>query len=212
VSRPSPRCRGRALAVPLVLALAACGSDEVSSAEEARLAYLGLDRAVERALNLGMDGYNAAQSANIPPQTGSGDVSGTLTVTGQVDQGASSNKEMRLATAFVMYQDRLGALVDAGQPPASEITYDTHEAALPDLALSLRNIPSDTSSTGTFTGTFAGNLVMSGRLQGNIVLSLALSGTLQAAGGTAIGRVAGSTYVTGTATSRYGTYTIDLTR
>src|SRR5262245_26607098 len=88
--------------------MAACSDDDkVSSEAEARQAYFGLDRAIDRALNLGMAGFNAAHSANIPDQTGTGDITGMLVVSGQVDQGASNNKEMRLKTAFTMYQDRL---------------------------------------------------------------------------------------------------------
>ncbi len=184
--------------------LAACGSDTVSSAQGARLAYLGLDGAIDRALTLGLQGFNAAQSANIAPQTGNGDVSGTLTVTGQVDQGASVNKELRLKTAFVTYQDR----VSGGDAGATHITYDTDAAALPALGLSLRNIPN-----GTFTGTLAGKVHMSGDLKGDVTLALTFTGNLQAVpGGQGVQRAPGTTHVTGTATSDYGTYTIDLTR
>ena len=184
--------------------LVACGSDKVSSEEEARLAYLGLDRAIDRALTLGLQGFNAAQSANIAPQVGNGDVSGTLTVTGQVDQGASNNKELRLKTAFVTYQDRMAG----GDAGATRITYDTDPAALPELDLSLRNIPN-----GTFTGTLAGAVRMSGDLKGDVTLALTFAGNLQAIpGGSGVQRAPGTTLVTGTATSSYGTYTIDLTR
>jgi hypothetical protein len=193
--------------IGLVLLLS-CGSDTVSSDEEARLAYLGLDRAIERALNLGMDGFSAAQSANIPAQTGNGDVSGTLVVSGQVDQGESPNKEMRLESAFTMYQDRFPAAADGGVDVASGITYDTVEGALPSLDLSLRGIPD-----GTFTGTFTGRVRMSGELRGDVTLDLAFTGDLRMpAGGAGIERVPGSTRVTGTATSEYGVYTVDLTR
>jgi hypothetical protein len=193
--------------------LLACGNDEVSSTEEARLAYVGLDRAVERALGLGMLGFNAAQSANIDPQSGAGDVKGTLTVTGQVDQGASDNKGLRLFTAFVMYQDRIASSADGGATAASGITYDTDAAALPALNLTLRNIPDALGETGTFTGTLAGKVHMSGDLAGDVTLNLMLLGDLRlAASGTGIERTPGSTHITGTATSDYGVYTIDVTR
>jgi hypothetical protein len=90
-----------------LLALAAGCGGGVSSEETARRAYFGLDRYVDRGINLGMAGFNAASSANIPAQTAMGDVSGTLTVTGQVDQGASANKGMRLRTALANYSDRV---------------------------------------------------------------------------------------------------------
>ena len=191
----------------VVFALAACGSSSsVSSEDSARRVYFGLDRAVDRALNLGMDGYNAAQSANIPQQIGDGEVSGTLTVDGQVDQGVSVNKEMRLTTAFARYSDDAerpdGGLADAGP---SGLVYDTVATALPALDLSLRNIPN-----GTFTGSLDGTVDVSGDLQGTVTLTLTFAGAIQSAGGTAIGRVPGSTHITGTATSAFGTYTIDL--
>lgn len=218
----------RALAASIALAasgvflssIVSCGDDDdVSSEEEARLAYLGLDRAVERALNLGMQGFNMAQSANISPQTGTGDVSGTLVVTGQVDQGSSDNKGLRLRTAFTMYEDRFtGTGGDAGLGTESDVVYDTATldggiADLPALDLQLRNIPSSPSATGTFTGTLAGRVRMSGDLEGDVVLALTFSGSIRMiSGGSGIERVPGSTHVTGTATSRYGTYTVDLTR
>ena len=40
-------------------AFAACGND-VSSTEDAKNAYLGLDPSVDRAIQLGFDGYNLA--------------------------------------------------------------------------------------------------------------------------------------------------------
>ena len=65
-----------------------CGDDDddgkgVTNPEDARDSYLGIDLAIPKALNLGMDGFNAATSANIAPQTGTGDVQGTLVVGGE---------------------------------------------------------------------------------------------------------------------------------
>jgi hypothetical protein len=192
----------------VLLALAACGSDStVSSTDSAKQAYLGLDRAIDKSINLGMAGYNAASSANIPPQTGAGDVNGTLTVSGHVDQGTSNNKEMNLTTAFAGYQDNLPIAADGGTVVKSGITYDTNPASLPALSMSLKGIP-----TGTFSGTLTGPLTMTGSLKGTITLSLSFAGNLESAGGQMIRRAVGSTHVTGTATSDYGTYTIDLTR
>ena len=121
--------------------LAACGNDDgVDSDREARAAYIGLDGAIAKALGLGMDGFNAATSANIPDQSGTGDLEGTITVSGQVDAGASANKQMRLMLTLVDYKDEIadGEL---------DIAYDTGDV-LPALDLSLRGIPD-----GTFTGT-----------------------------------------------------------
>ena len=55
-----------ALLITASVALTWCHGDEIDSDEAARAAYLGLDGVIEKALNLGMDGYNAASSANIP--------------------------------------------------------------------------------------------------------------------------------------------------
>jgi hypothetical protein len=198
-------------AIVLVALASACSNDSVSSAADARRAYLGLDGAVDKALNLGMKGYNEAHSANIPAEFTGGDVSGTLTVTGQVDQGASDNKEMRLQTALVGYQDVVpGSETDGGLDggTAIGIVYDTDPAALPALDLSLRNIPN-----GTFTGTLNGSVRMSGGLKGSVALALTLSGDIEAVPSTSqIRRVAGTTHITGTATSDYGTYAVDVTR
>src|SRR5690606_4696982 len=117
----------------------------------ARAAYLGLDAAIEKALNLGFAGFNAATSANIPPQNTTGDVSGTMDVTGQADQGASDNKGMRLYVALTEYQD-VAVLVDPDDEEIEfGIVYDTDADALPFLEAKFSNYPN-----GTFTGSFTG--------------------------------------------------------
>src|SRR5438309_1340383 len=88
-----------------ILLLAACGTNEANSVEAARTTYLSLDASIDKAINLGFDGFNSASSANISPQTAAGTSTGTLTVTGQVDQGSSANKGMRLFTAYATYSD-----------------------------------------------------------------------------------------------------------
>jgi hypothetical protein len=199
-------CASRAVAVLVAAVLASCGKG-VGSEESARRVYLGLDRAIDRAINLGFDGFNAATSANIPPQSAPGDVAGTLTVTGQVDQGASDNKQMRLRTAFAMYTDSVSD-GDGGQI-ATRLVYDSRDAALPQLDMSLRSIPS-----GTVTGTLNGTLTVSGDLSGEVTLALAFSGRIEPVPGTTdrIRRVAGSTTITGMVRSQYGTYNVNLTR
>lgn len=179
----------------LAFALVGCGSTTVHSDVDAAKAYLGLDASIDRAITLGFDGFNSAQSANISPQTANGAMTGTLTVTGQVDQGASANKGMRLATEYTMYSDD------------GLTTYATDPAALPMLTLMLKNIP-----TGTFTGTLIGSVTMTGEEKGALMLNLTLSGNLQQGSGTTVERAPGTTHVTGTATSAAGTYTVDLMR
>src|SRR5262245_2565219 len=105
------------------LCVAACSDDEVDSDEEARRAYLGLDVSIEKSITLGFAGFNAASSANIDPQTTAGTVAGTLTITGQVDQGASANKGMRLKVGMVDYND--GDIVINDDGDKITVVYDT---------------------------------------------------------------------------------------
>ena len=199
----------RALSVFVCLfALAACGDEEgVADAASARAAYLGLDAAIEKALNLGFAGFNAATSANIPPQTTDGDVMGTMNVTGQADQGASDNKGMRLFVELLEYQD-VATIVDAEDSEIEfSVVYDTDPAALPYLEAKFANYPN-----GTFTGSFTGTVNMTGDLEGVVTLDLTFSGETEEdpLDPTRVVRVEGTTTVTGTATSKYGTFAIDL--
>src|SRR5687767_4541413 len=89
----------------LALGGTACGDEEIDSDEEARRAYLGLDKSIAKSLALGFTGFNAASSANIPTQMTTGEVGGTLEISGQVDQGASANKGMRLQVGMVDFSD-----------------------------------------------------------------------------------------------------------
>ena len=182
------------LAILFVLSTAAC-SNGVHSDADAQKAYLGLDASVDKAINLGFDGFNAASSANIPTEMTTGTVKGTLVVTGQVDQGASNNKTMRLDTAYTMYTDD------------GKVTYDTMMSALPLLSMDLKNIPS-----GTLDGTFAGAFTMTGDLHNTVTLSLTFTGNLMSGSNNTVVRVPGSTHITGTAVSDYGTYNVDVTR
>jgi hypothetical protein len=198
----------------LALVLAACSSDStVSNADDARRAYLGLDQAIDRALNLGLQGFNDSSSANIPPESANGDAMGTLTVTGKVSHGtgASGNSEMTLGTALVTYEDLVPG-ADARTPIG--LVYATDAAALPALDLSLRNIPTGTTGMGTLTGSLAGKVHMSGDLKGDVTLALSFTANIVPVPSMPgkIQRMAGSTHVTGTATSDYGTYTVDVTR
>jgi hypothetical protein len=181
-------------ALSLLSAFAACGGG-VNSEEDARKAYLGLDTSVDRAISLGFAGFNAASSANIDPQTADGGVSGTMTVTGQVDQGTSANKGMRLFDALSNYSDD------------GKVKYGTDAAALPALNMMLKGIP-----TGTLEGSLNGSFMMSGELGGQVSLALTFAGQLEAGADGGVNRKAGTTHITGTATSPAGTYNVDVTR
>lgn len=181
----------------LALALAGCGDDGVSSAADAERAYEGLDSSIDQAIQLGFDGFNAASSANIPAQTGKGAMTGTMTIAGKVDQGASNNKTMSLTEALAAYSND------------GKLTYDTTEGSLPVIDMKLSKIP-----TGTIDGSLTGAYKLSGELEGVVTLSLTFTGDLQAKAGddTKIERKPGTTHITGTANSDYGDYEVDVTR
>ena len=189
----------------LTLCLAASACHGLQNDADARYAYLGLDDGVQRALGLGLQGFSLASSANIDAQQADGDAGGTMVVTGQVDQGASDNKELRLDVALVDYQDA----VPDDNDDAILTVYNTDTTAPLALDLSLRNIPD-----GTLTGTLTGLAIASDDLAGDVVFDLALAGAIEADPDVTDGvrMVAGSTHVTGTATSDYGTYDVDVTR
>lgn len=186
-----------------VLALSACHG--VQNEADARYAYLGLEDGIDRAMALGLQGFNLASSANIDPQQAAGDEGGTMVVSGQVDQGASDNKELRLDVALTDYQD---AVLDDNDDPILTV-YNTVDAAPMALDLSLRNIPA-----GTLDGTLVGLAIASNALEGDVELNLVITGSLEAIPGQAdaIQLVTGQTHVTGTATSDYGVFDIDVTR
>ena len=186
----------------------ACNCGQVASADQARVAYVGVDKVVVRSLALGFAGFNAASNANIPAQSDAGDVSGTVDVTGHVDQGASSNRTMNLTVALADYSD--GKLDDpeTGAKEALDVTYATKDGAPLTLGIQLKSVPS-----GTFDGTLTGAIAMTGDLQGDLTLDVAMSGPIEEdpdhAGQTI--RTPGATHVTGTAKSANGTFDIDET-
>lgn len=205
----------------LVLAFAcsviACGDDgpEISSDEEARRAYLGLDKSIEKSITLGFAGFNAADSANIPPQMTTGVLSGMLTITGQVDQGASANKGMRLRVGMVMYSDGVIKVMEGDEEIEVDITYDTTDVVemQPYLEMKLNAIPApgDQTTEGTWTGTLTGDYGMSGDLDGSATLMLMFSGKIKRDAADTVIRTPGSTTVTGSATSGDGSYEVNLT-
>jgi hypothetical protein len=194
-----PLLLGSLLLMPL-----GCAEEEapIGSEEDARRAYLGLDLSIEKSLDLGMDGFNAASNANIPTQSGEGDVSGTIVVDGQVDQGSSDNKGMRLTVALEGYSD---GVIEQVEDEDVEITYDTYPDDLPDLTLSLRNIPN-----GTLEGTLIGTYEMHGYIEGTATLDLMISGPIEDDGSGGVSRIVGETQITGVAHSGDYTYDVDV--
>ena len=202
----------RSLSVVMLFAglTSACSDDEIDSDEAARRAYLGLDGSIAKSITLGFTGFNAASSANIDPQMATGtlpDGGGTLVITGQVDQGASANKGMRLRVGMVAYSDGPFVINDDGDQ--IEVTYDTSTDVTmqPSLSMQLKSIP-----TGTLDGTLQGAYLLSGALAGEVTLNLTFTGQLMGTSQQDVARVPGSTTVTGTATNADGgSYTVNLT-
>jgi len=189
----------------VLVAATGCGNnDSVNSNEEARRAYLGLDKSVSKSLALGFMGYNAATSANIPTEMMAGDLSGTLAIGGHVDQGNPSQISMGLSSTMTMYSD--GKIVVDDKNDTITVTYATDSATPPSLSLKL-----NASAGNTVSGSLDGDYVMSGDLKGTVTLNLTINGTFS---GTApnVMRVVGSTTVTGTAVnSSGGMYMVNTT-
>lgn len=190
----------------LLLCIApACSSDNtVSSDEQARRAYLGLDKSIGKSITLGFDGFNSSTNANISPQTSVGDGGGMLVITGQVDHGASANKNMRLYVGMTDYTD--GKFTVDGADISITYATDTAQASQPYLSMMLSGIP-----TGTIAGSLAGTYHMTGDLADDATLNLTFTGHLQAGANNTVERVVGSTVVTGTATASNGTYNVMVT-
>lgn len=179
--------------------LAACSSsNSVDSNEQARRAYLGLDKSVSKSLELGFAGYDAATSANIPTEMAMGDSGGTLTITGKVDQGNPSQATMTLAVGMVKYTDGKVAVDDKGH--TISVTYDTNTDTTMQPVLSLKL---NASAGNSLDGTLMGDYTMSGDLKGTVTLDLTITGTFSGSG-TTVQRVPGSTTVTGTAVNASG--------
>ena len=195
-------------------AVAGCSDDSVDSDEQARRAYLALDKSIQKSLDLGFQGFNMASSANIAPQMANGTAAGTLTVTGQVDQGASANKGMRLNIGMVGYDDGPVEYDDAHHKVHVIFDTSTTMTDQPYLNLMLMGIP-----TGTLSGMLTSNTNMtgvynlSGDIKGTLTLNLTIMGHLMAGtGASTVVRVPGMTTVTGTATnSDGGVYNINIT-
>ncbi len=185
-------------ALGLALSLTSCGekNDGVADEESARLAYLGLDAAVGRAIQLGFDGFNAASNANIPEQMQAGELGGVMIVGGQVDAGSSDNKGMRLK---VTLQDDYADVVLEGE---RAVVYNGGPAL---LNMNFKGLP-----TAELTGTLKGNFVMEGDLLGGVTLDVTFTGVTEAGPGDTIVRTPGSVRVTGTATSDYGVFAIEV--
>ena len=188
----------------LLLLTLAC-HDSVTSEREAELAYIGFDAGVSRALDLGLQGFSLASSANLDPQSADGDEAGTMTIEGKADQGSSDNKGLRLYVALAEYADL--ADVDLDGDDDIYVVYDTEEEGPLDVDLQLRDMPD-----GTLSGTLVGTVMLSEDLEGPATFALNLDGATEA-DGDGLRRVAGSTHVTGTVTGPSGEdYAVDVMR
>ena len=77
------------------------------------------------------------------------------------------------------------------------------------LRLSLKGLPD-----ADFTGSFTGTTTMTGNLLGPVLLSLTLSGQTEESPDAAgdVRRKPGTLRITGTATSDFGTYNVDVSK
>ena len=184
------------LGMGCLMMMLGCGQG-ISDEEADERAVLGLQTAIERVISLGFTAFNLSNSANIDETTGAGDESGTLTLNGQIDQGNSDNKGMRLDVVLADYSD--------GDVEETVIVYDSPEGEPADVDLDLRDVPE-----GTLAGTWIGRFDMSGDLTGAVNLELALSGGLVAGDDGTVLLEQDSTMVTGTAISDFGAFDVDF--
>jgi len=193
----------------ILLLVGACSSDNtaVNSNEQARRAYLGLDKSISKSLTLGFTGYNMASNANIPAQMTAGDKAGTLTISGKVDKGNCAQLGMTLDVGMVGYSD--GPVAIDNNNHTVTITYDTSTdpASQPILNLKL-----NASAGNSITGSLMGDYTMTGDLKGTVTLDVTITGTFMGSCTANLSRVAGSTTITGTAVnSSGGMYDINVT-
>jgi hypothetical protein len=186
-------------AVFATVAAAGCSDSPSTDGGPAQTAYLGVDAALVRAIDISLSSIEETMTTpNIPPQTLGGMAHGSLTIKGQVDQGQSVDKTIRADTAFSGFSDD------------GFVVYDTDPAQAPLLALDLRDLP-----YGTYSGTWDGVFTMSGGLQHTMTVKLTITGQVQPVGTveiTGFTRVPYSTSISGTAVSDYGTYDVGFTR
>ncbi len=169
----------------------------MDSDEQARRAFLGLNDSISNSLTLAFDGYDAASSANIPAQSGSGSASGTITVSGKVDQGNPQQASMSLSVLLDDYSDGPFAVDTKGD--TITVTYNSGSGAnTPALSLKL-----NASSGSSIDGSLMGDYHTSGALTGTVTLDVTISGTFSGSG-TAVERVPGTTTVMGTVVNSSG--------
>ncbi len=193
----------------LVFSAACSSSDSVDSNEQARRAYLGLDKSISKSLALAFAGYDAATNANIPTQMTMGDAmpGGTLTITGKVDSGTCSQLSMGLDVGMVKYTD--GPFVIDSKNDKISVTYDTSTtvASQPLLSIKLNG-----SSGNSINASLMGDYTMTGDIKGTVTLDLTIVGTFSGTCPNAVQRVSGSTTVTGTVVnSSGGMYSVNVT-
>jgi hypothetical protein len=175
-----------------VFVLVGCGSDTIN--QRAQTVYVEIQDVIYDSMELAFKGFNTATSATVPPQTKTGDNKGTLTVTGQVDQGTSPDKAMKLQLELVDY-------------PSASTTNTTFKtgATKPSLNINLKGIPN-----GTLDALLSGDFLMSGTLSGTATLSITMTGTLQKDPSNT-SKVQPAKYsIKGTTKSDYGTHSVDI--
>ena len=66
--------------------------------------------------------------------------------------------------------------------------------------------------TGTLNGTLIGDYSLTGDIAGTVTLSMTFAGALESSADSGVERAPGTAHITGTASSKYGTFAIDITR
>ncbi len=197
----------RSLVLTSVLLAACGGSSSVNSDTQARQAYLGLDKSISKSLALAFQGYDAASSANIPNQMGTGDLSGTLVIGGKVDAGTCTELQMTLDVGMTNYSD--GQIVDGNTKLNVAYATSTTVTSQPTLGMKLQG------TSSSYSATLMGDYTMTGDLKGTVTLDLTINGKTMGsctANPPTLARVPGTTTVTGTATnSSGGMYMVNVT-
>ena len=178
---------------------AALGGCDDSTGNEAIDAYEGIDPALDRMLQLGFVGFNAASGDTLPEQLATGAASGSMVVNGKVSVGNAVDRDLRLTTLITNYSDG-----PAG-PDALAINYNATAVIIAEMTMT--GLP-DATLTGTITGTIG----MSGELTGTLTLDLTITGQTEEDANGDVQIKTGTLHLSGSASSQNGLHTVDVTR
>ncbi len=201
--RPLPLARFCVFVFGFVVALVGpacqCGPSE---AEQRERALILVDRAVDKALGLGLAGLADAVDGGLGPRSEAGDLQGSMTVSGTADALDAGEQSLHLRVQMTDYSD-------IPKEDDVDVRFDSYASAPPRLELVLKDAPA-----GTFKGSFKGLLKASGQLEDNADVSVTLSGLLEEVAG-APGRTQrkdGTVRIVGSVSLSGGSIAVDSTR